>query len=112
MVNGISKPKATATAKTGQLMFPTNEYDSNSIWNTGQGVPEDLVLGKVVMRLPFFGHITLFLQKNSWGLPVIIALIILLLLVEFILPIIKPKKVKPAEEAGAGEVQQFTLVSG
>ncbi len=89
-----------------------NEYDSNSIWHTGQGVPEDLVLGKVVMRVPFFGHITLFLQKNSWGLPVIIALIILLLLVEFILPVIKPKKVKPAEEAGAGEVQQFTLVSG
>jgi hypothetical protein len=54
----------------------------------------------------------LFLQKNSWGLPVIITLIILLLIVEFILPIIKPKKVKPAQEAGAGEVQQFTLVSG
>ncbi len=68
-----------------------SEYDSHTLWVTGdgKGVPEDLVVGKVVMRIPYFGHITLFLRENSWGLPLIIALILLLIVLEFIIPIIK-----------------------
>ncbi len=88
------------------------DYDSNQLWHTGQGVPEDLVLGKVVMRIPWFGHITLFLRNNSWGLPLIIAVIIMLLLIEFILPVLKKKNMKGSGEGtGDGEVQ-FTLLSG
>jgi signal peptidase I len=69
-----------------------NDYDSNRLWSTGQGVPENLVVGKVVMRIPWFGWVTLFLRGNQWGLPVIIALIILLVVIEFVLPIIRKKK--------------------
>jgi signal peptidase I len=98
--------------------YPTgvssSEYDSNTLWHTGQGVPQNLVLGKVVMRIPYFGHITLFLRNNSWGLPLIIALIVILLLIEFIVPFIKRSQTRKKIGAGGGEptVQQFTLLSG
>jgi signal peptidase I len=74
------------------------EYDSNQLWSTGQGVPQDLVIGKVVMRIPYFGWITLFLRGNSWGLPVIIGLILLLVVLEFIVPIVRGKKGEPQQE--------------
>ena len=70
----------------------TIDYDSNTLWRTGQGVPENLVIGKVVMRIPWFGWVTLFLRSYSWGLPLIISLIILLIVVEFVIPIIRQKK--------------------
>ena len=87
------------------------EYDSNTLWHTGQGVPEDLVLGKVVMRIPLFGHITLFLRNNPWGLPVIITLIVILLLIEFIVPFIRRynQRKKGDENSEQPTVQQFTL---
>jgi signal peptidase I len=77
----------------------TSEYDSHTLWSTGEGVPQDLVLGKVVMRIPYFGWITLFMRGNSWALPLVIGLIMLLLVIEFILPIIRTKnKNKQAEQ--------------
>jgi hypothetical protein len=74
-----------------------DEYDSNRIWTTGQGVPQDLVLGKVVMRIPYFGWITLILNSTSWGLPLVIGLILLLVVFEFVIPIIRGKTTKPYE---------------
>ena len=70
--------------------IPTaSEYDSHTLWSTGEGVPQDLVLGRVVMRIPYFGWITLFMRGNSWALPLVIGLIMLLIVVEFILPIVR-----------------------
>jgi signal peptidase I len=69
-----------------------DEYDSVRIFQSSpNGVFEDLVLGRVVMRIPYFGHVTLFLNapENSWALPVIIALILLLIVVEFVIPILR-----------------------
>ena len=71
------------------------DYDSNCIWHTGEGVSEDQVIGKVIMRIPWFGHITLFLRSNPWCLPVLIAIIIGLIALEFVLPILKKKPQKP-----------------
>jgi signal peptidase I len=68
------------------------EYDSRTLWGTGQGVPENLVIGRVVMRIPWFGWITLFLRSNSWGLPLIVTLIVILVVVEFVIPILRHKK--------------------
>jgi len=56
------------------------------------GVPQNYVVGKVIMRIPWFGWITLFLRENSLGLPIIIALILLLIVIEFIIPLLRPKK--------------------
>jgi hypothetical protein len=67
------------------------------------------------MRIPYFGHITLFLRNNSWGLPLIIALIVILLLIEFIVPFIRKGQAKKKVATGSGiepTVQQFTLLSG
>jgi signal peptidase I len=74
------------------------EYDSRTLWSSGQGVPQDLVIGKVIMRIPYFGWVTLFLRNNQWGLPVIIGLIMLLVIIEFIIPIIRGNKGKPKQE--------------
>ena len=92
----------------------SEDYDSNLLWHTGQGVPENLVIGKVVMRIPWFGHLTLFLRDTPWGLPAIIALILILLVVEFIIPIIRGKKPEATEETKNEniETKTFTLKSG
>ena len=93
----------------------SGEYDSNSIWHTSQGVPEDLVLGKVVMRVPWFGHITLFLRSNNWGLPLIIGLILILLILEFVYPVIKSMRNKKSgttgQENAEGNVSQVTVIN-
>jgi signal peptidase I len=74
-------------------------YDSNTIYNGhGQGVPQNLVEGKVIVRIPYFGWITLFLKENSWGLLLIIALILLLIVVEFVIPVLRGKKETAQQE--------------
>ena len=114
-INGTlftSKQRVTATAPiSGQEYLHVGEYDSNTLWTTGQGVPQNLVIGKVVMRIPYFGWITLFLRGNSWGLPVIIGLILLLVVLEFIIPIIRGKKSKPQQETknDNAPIEDYTL---
>jgi signal peptidase I len=76
-------------------------YDS---WNLPNGVPQDQIYGKVVMRIPWIGHVILFLK--SMGLPIIIALIILLVIVEFIAPLFRGKKAPAAESEQQKETQQ------
>jgi signal peptidase I len=61
-------------------------------------VSADQVVGKVVMRIPYLGHVVLFM-RNSLGLPLVIALIIILVAVEFILPLIKKKKPEQETES-------------
>ena len=75
----------------GPVTYPAipNYYDN--IPDT-KGVPQNLIEGKVILRIPGFGWITLFMRGNSWALPVVIGLIILLLIIEFILPVIKEKR--------------------
>jgi signal peptidase I len=76
----------------------SSQYDSNMLWNSGQGVTQDHVLGKVIMRVPYIGWITLLMRNTSWALPVIIALIMILVIAEFVIPAIKPKKKDTTEE--------------
>jgi signal peptidase I len=72
---------------------PSSMYDSNTIYDGhGHGVAQNLVEGKVILRIPYFGWITLFLKENSWGLPLIITLILLLIVVEFVIPVLRAKK--------------------
>ncbi len=61
-------------------------------YNSPPGVPADMVVGKVILRIPWFGWITLFMRGTSWGLPLVIALIILLVVIEFIIPILREEK--------------------
>lgn len=81
-----------------------DEYDSNAIWHTGKAIPQDLVVGRVVMRIPWFGWITLFMRRNSFGLPVVIGLILLLVVLEFILPLVKDRKRRGNEAGGQAQL--------
>jgi hypothetical protein len=62
------------------------------------------------MRIPYFGWVTLFLRNNSWGLPVIIGLILLLVVLEFIVPIIRGQKGKPEQEPKTENADQSYTV--
>jgi signal peptidase I len=74
------------------------EYDS---WGK---VSENLVVGKVIMRIPWVGHAILFMH-DSVGLPIIIALMAMLVFIEFILPLLR-KKAPAAEPEQQKETQQ------
>jgi signal peptidase I len=63
----------------------TAEYDP---WGP---ISQDQVVGKFVMRIPWLGHVVLFM-RNSLGLPIVIALIIIIVIVEFIIPLLRNKK--------------------
>jgi hypothetical protein len=67
-----------------------------------------MVVGKVVMRIPWFGWITLFMRNNQWGLPLIIALIMLLVIIEFIIPLLREKK-RPEQQNGMQRQSQMSL---
>ncbi len=54
-------------------------------------VSADQVVGKVVFRITYLGHVVLFM-RNSLGLPLVIALIILLVAIEFVLPLYRKRK--------------------
>ena len=84
----------------------------DTLWSSGQGVPQDLVIGKVVMRIPYFGWVTLFLRNNPWGLPVVIGLILLLVVLEFVIPIIRGKKGKPEEEQKNKIIEDNSTLTG
>jgi signal peptidase I len=88
--NGVNKWPSTPSS---------SDYDP---WNDRQGVPENLVVGKVVMRIPWLGHIVLFM-RNSIGLPIVIALIIILVIVEFIVPLLRGKE--PSEQQKEAQQQ-------
>ena len=78
---------------------PTSGQDQWDFSNP-PGVPQNLVVGKVIMRIPYFGWITMIMQESSWGLPLVIALIMLLVIVEFVIPILRektPKQEKPKQ---------------
>ena len=70
---------------------PTSGFDQ---WdsNNPPGVPANYVVGKVIMRIPWFGWVTIFVHDDQWGLPVIIALILVIAVVEFVVPVLKEKK--------------------
>ena len=76
-------------------------------YNNPPGVPADMVVGKVVLRIPWFGWITLFMRDTSWGLPVVIVLIILLVVIEFIIPMMREKK--PEEQNNQADQPQMSL---
>jgi len=68
------------------------DYRENYTWN-GM-ISENLLVGKVVFRIPWIGYIALFAQNPS-GILVILVLIIIILIVKFAIPTSKNKKAKP-----------------
>ncbi len=96
----------SAEEKDGKLYFRT-KGDGNSFdkWPTtpqpseydpwaippSLGVSQDLVVGKVIFRIPWLGHIVLFMRTPA-GLISVVLLVVLLLIVEFVVPVLRGKK--------------------
>ncbi len=81
----------------GPIVWPNQTSSYDNIPDV-RGVPQSLVEGKVIFRIPYFGWITLFMRGNSLALPVVVALIILLVVVEFVLPKVRERKRKKSEQ--------------
>jgi signal peptidase I len=56
------------------------------------------IVGKVIMRIPWVGHLALFM-RNSSGIFLILAIILILVILEFILPIFTKGKAEPQKKS-------------
>ena len=68
------KTKGDGAGPIVWLNIPSYSDDSP----TSLGVPQDQVIGRVAIRIPWVGGIALFLKNNPWSIIVAIALILLL----------------------------------
>jgi signal peptidase I len=84
----------------GELTGFITQGDGNDVPGPYSPTPVENVIGKVVMRIPWVGHVALFM-RNSTGILVILVLIIVLIIIEFAIPAVSGKK--PAEEKVADE---------
>jgi signal peptidase len=75
--------------QSGELLFVT-QGDGNSMPGPGSPTPEQNVIGKVIFRIPWIGHLALFMHDSS-SLYLILALIIIIILAELVLSIPEDK---------------------
>jgi len=64
------------------------------------GVSQDLIVGRVVVRIPWVGHIVLFMQTPN-GIIAVAALVALLIIIEFALPVFRKKSTDKSPEPQA-----------
>ncbi|MGB9741341.1 MAG: signal peptidase I [Candidatus Bathyarchaeia archaeon] len=83
------------TVINGKIYF-TTKGDGND-YPDAQKVSQDDVVGRVIFRIPWLGHVAL-LMRSSFATFIIIAIIILLVL-ELIIPVIVGEEGKKAENA-------------
>ncbi len=74
----------------GRIEFIT-QGDANSVPGPYSPTPAENVIGKVVMRIPWFGHLALFMRDSS-AIYIIAAVMILLVIVEFVIPSLRTQK--------------------
>lgn len=58
-------------------------------------VSQNLVVGKVVMRIPLIGYFVLFMRGSPVGILAIVFLIMLLIIIEFVVPLLRGKRTIP-----------------
>jgi hypothetical protein len=80
----------------------TPRYGMDDWSDYPNGVPQNMVFGKVIMRVPWVGHLVLFM-RNSFGIPLVIAIILLMVIVEFLIPIVRKKIKKDNSMSGAAQ---------
>jgi signal peptidase I len=83
-------------ANTAVDYWQPAQTDSSSTYNGA--VSADYIYGKVVMRVPWIGWVSILAQQY-FLLPLIIVIIIILIVAEFVLPIIKERKTVPPPPA-------------
>jgi signal peptidase I len=88
--------------QNGVIYFVT-KGDGNSVAD-GQ-IPADRVIGKVILRIPWVGHIAL-IMRNSSGIYLIIALIAILVIIELIIPVFSGKKPESEQQKNPDTTSQ------
>ena len=99
-VNGVTYFQTKGDGNGSPDTWPRTPTQGLDPWdnNNPPGIPQNLVVGKVIMRIPWFGWITLFMRSNSLGLPIIIGIILLLVILEFVIPIIRGNNKKSKDQ--------------
>ncbi|GAB4310022.1 MAG: hypothetical protein Kow0069_09860 [Promethearchaeota archaeon] len=88
---------------TGKWTFVTKGDNDQTNPNADRyPVPEDHVLGKVVGRIPYVGHVKLFLTETSLAIPLVVALSALLL-ITVAYDVTHPEEDKGGDEGRRGE---------
>ncbi len=85
----VHRAIARTVLPNGTVVSFVTKGDANP--GQDQPIPASKVVGKVILRIPWIGHLALYM-RNSTGILLIVALIIILIVVEFILPILTGKK--------------------
>ncbi len=99
---------AATTTVNGQVEYYTKgdgngvdkwpNHISPSEYDPWSPIAPNQIVGKVVMRIPWIGHVTLFLQGLAGGesnkviVPIIVILIVLLIIIEFVLPVVRRRR--------------------
>lgn len=112
---GDGNPPVTWPAQLTPYMY---DQWTNPDSNIPKGaVSEDLVVGKVVMRVPLIGYVPMSIQYAAsqlgiadfnFAIPLIILLIILLVIVEFIIPMLRQKQNRQNEEGSQRPAENST----
>lgn len=76
----ISKEK-----RSGEWYFQTKGDGNSGPDSSKPNIPEDQVIGEVILRVPWIGHIALFM-RTPVGVYVITFLMVVLVIVEFLIP--------------------------
>jgi signal peptidase I len=86
------------TTVDGQTVFIT-QGDANNAPGPPPGgkVPASLVVGKVILRIPWIGHLALFMRDQS-GVYLILALIIIVIAVEVVISIAGSKETETEKD--------------
>lgn len=88
--------------ESGNIYFVT-KGDGNSA--PDQPIPASHVIGKVVLRIPWIGHLALF-WRNTSGWYFIIALIAILIVIELVLPVFTGKKPETEQKEKVNETHE------
>lgn len=80
----------------GPPTYPNNELPAGA-------VPIENVVGKVVLRIPWVGHLALLMRENS-GVYLVIALIIIIIVVELVLSISEDKETKTKKDESGNKI--------
>lgn len=84
------------------------DYRKDYSWN-GM-ISEKLVVGKVLLRVPWIGHVALYMHNNVSGMFIIVLLLIILIIAEFVIPAFTDKKSDSRE--GAKNLLETSLYKG
>lgn len=92
--NGLVYFETKGDGNTGVDPFDNDYRGEDYTWHNK--ISEKLVVGKVILRIPWVGHVALFMHNNVSGMFIIILLLVVLIIIEFVVPVFTGKK--PEEE--------------